>query len=216
MIDIDELTNTNLLLNNSKNNKNGWYNPQDFSMFNANTVRQRALDSQVEKYGSWTPSFWVSWAESAFKLDWQSVIKDYWLNSHWFDLNWKHWDSENTWTDDSWNRYVSNREVSVGLWIDLDRLNKQLTSKQKELVVNSLTDEQYQQYLAYKDQWYTFNANIALIENQDKLGINPLAEWQAKYDNYSEKLYQDYKNEYTKKLIKWEDIEPVYSNPQTF
>ena len=84
---------------------------------------------------------------------------------------------------------VSNRmkaldiEVETWLWT---RLDKQLSDIEKKRYLNSLSQEQYDQMLQYKNEWYWFMASKALLENSHKLA-DPTATWLLKYKNYAEK-----------------------------
>ncbi len=76
-----------------------------------------------------------------------------------------------------------NKEVETWLWT---RVEKVMSDQEKQKYLNSLSKEQYEQMLRYKDEWYWFMASKALLENSHKLA-DPTAQWLLKYSDYDKK-----------------------------
>ena len=76
-----------------------------------------------------------------------------------------------------------NREVET--WLGT-RVEKVMSDSEKQRYLNSLTQQEYEQMLRYKDEWYWFMASKALLENSYKLA-DPTAQWIMKYEDYAKK-----------------------------
>lgn len=80
-----------------------------------------------------------------------------------------------------------DREVEVWLWVSIPY---QMSNREKQDYVNNLSNAQYRQMKKLKDQWYSFEASRAIVENADRL-VNPTALWKQKYmpkETFGEKV----------------------------
>lgn len=80
-------------------------------------------------------------------------------------------------------REALNKEVEI--WLG-SRIDDVMTDAEKQRYLNHLTDEQYQQMLNYKNEWYGFMASKTLLENSYKLA-DPSATWLMKYKDFAGK-----------------------------
>lgn len=76
-----------------------------------------------------------------------------------------------------------NKEVEIWLW---SRIDPVMSDSDKQRYLNSLTKNQYNQMLKYKNEWYWFMASKELLENSYKLA-DPNATWLMKYKDYADK-----------------------------
>ena len=83
-----------------------------------------------------------------------------------------------------------NKEVEIWLWTRVDNV---MSDADKQSYLNSLTKNQYNQMLKYKNEWYWFMASKALLENSYKLA-DPNATWLMKYKDYADKDAYYYNN----------------------
>jgi len=83
-----------------------------------------------------------------------------------------------------------NKEVEIWLW---SRIDPVMSDTDKQNYLNSLTKNQYNQMLKYKNEWYWFMASKELLENSYKLA-DPNATWLMKYKDYADKDAYYYNN----------------------
>ena len=83
-----------------------------------------------------------------------------------------------------------NKEVEIWLW---SRIDPVMSDSDKQRYLNSLTKNQYNQMLKYKNEWYWFMASKELLENSYKLA-DPNATWLMKYKDYADKDAYYYNN----------------------
>lgn len=100
------------------------------------------------------------------------------LENEWFNMmsTWQDTTPQVTWDID---KIAKNKEVEI--WLGMETLSP-MTDEEKQKYVDWLTDYQYWQMQKYKDQWYSFEAAKALVDNADKVS-NSSAQWYDKYTN---------------------------------
>ena len=125
-----------------------------------------------------TPSLkWYVTSQQALIWD-ENAIQKQREETPWYNM-FNTWMTNTTTTQSSTDlwRLAKDKEVEAWLWVSIV---SPMSDSQKQQYLDTLTDEQYRQMRAYKNQWYSFEASRTLLENSEWLA-NPTAQWVDKY-----------------------------------
>lgn len=125
---------------------------------------------------------WYKTSQQALIWD-ENAIQKQWQETPWYNM-FNTWNTgttspayDTTTVDVDMEKIAKDREVEAWLWITL---SSPMTDAEKKQYLNSISDEQYKLMRTYKNQWYSFEASKALMENADTLK-NPTRRWTKKY-----------------------------------
>lgn len=125
---------------------------------------------------------WYKTSQQALIWD-ENAIQKQWQETPWYNM-FNTWNTgttspayDTTTVDVDIEKTAKDREVEAWLWITL---SSPMTDAEKKQYLNSISDEQYKLMRTYKNQWYSFEASKALMENADTLK-NPTKRWTKKY-----------------------------------
>lgn len=122
----------------------------------------------------------MEWYKTAVLAElWDEEAKQRLLTeTQWFDMMWGNSTNATRSTPEEIEKYAKDKEVELGTW---KPVWPKMTDEDKQKYVDWLSDYQYWQMQRYKNQWYSFEAAKALLENQDRFA-NPMAVGVAKYN----------------------------------